>query len=235
VEFGWKPFISDLRRLWSSIGKIDDQIAQLKRDNGRWIRRSGTYLETKEDVTSPITDSLITPLNAYTAASTLLTQKYKRVQSSERVWFSGKFRYYIPGLDDPRWGKWTAIKHLWDLDIGPEQVYELIPFSWLVDWFSNLGSLISNLASITEDNLVAQYAYVMRSTMVTTTYTCTLRTSLFDRDQGKYLFKYYPLSASKVESTKDRCVASPFGFNIELPDFSTWQLSILAALGISRL
>jgi hypothetical protein len=240
LEFGWKPFLSDIRRWFASISKIDAQIAYLRNNNGKRIRRGGTLLETKNQIAGPTTTYSamhkysVTPWFDFCMSTNNMSKTTETVEDI-KCWFKGSFRYYIPGLESQKWGKYRAIRQLWDLELGPEQVYNLIPFSWLVDWFSNLGDVVSNLASSMEDNLVADYAYVMysKTKQIRTTYSW----SAWQQTESGGPIKWAPHTAGNIieTSAKSRVAASPFGFNWEFPDFTAWQLSILSALGISRL
>jgi hypothetical protein len=231
VEFGWKPFLSDIRSWYQSLLDLDSRVAQLRRDNGRWIRRGGTF---QNDLPDPIVTN---PTNGFEYQNGLSGINCQQtVTYSQRSWFSGAFRYFIPGLLNQKWGKLRAVRELWDLKIGPEQVYELIPFSWLVDWHSNLGSVISNLQSSVEDHLVAKYAYVMRHTSTKTTVSSSA-TGLFRQytvESGWINTESMVKSTTTTEhETKTRAVADPFGFSVNLPAYSGWQKSILMALALS--
>jgi hypothetical protein len=233
VEFGWKPFLSDLRSWYSSLLAIDTKVAQLRRDNGRWIRRGGTFQTDNPAPTSVDLTQGFEQQNGLTDIKSTKTTTF-----DQRSWFSGAFRYYIPGLMSKRFGKLRAVRELWDLKIGPEQVYELIPFSWLVDWHSNLGSVISNLQSSVEDHLVAKYAYVMRHTSTRVKVESSARTLFATYQAGRnptweYHYSQARASTESVHVTKTRAVADPFGFSVNLPSYSTWQKSILMALALS--
>lgn len=230
-QFGWKPFLSDIRSWYESCVQLDRRIAQLQRDNGRWIRRGGTLFE----------DTDITQGRAATGRCSPMTATYPEgyewsIEESKKVWFSGAFRYYIPGLMSKKWGRLKSIKKLWDLELGPEQIYQLIPFSWLLDWFTNVGDVIGNYTSQMEDNLTAKYAYVMLESTRITRRKVWGHTMYYDA-RVSTSSQPQPFDCSYVitEKSKNRAVASPFGFNITADSLSASQLSILSALGISRL
>lgn len=227
VEFGWKPFLSDLRNWYQSVVRLDRQIANLQKHNGKWLRRKGTLYENQTETEDQ---------NCYLYWNNYVQTLSKRrtVVSTEKAWFSGSFRYYIPGLSDGKWGKLKAVQQLWGLEIDPALVYELTPFSWLVDWFSNVGDVISNYSSATSDNMVAKYAYIMRSTETVVTCTCNCKGTL--NEYGKSpIYSYGNPRSICTTITKARAAASPYGFNLDIADFSNWQISILAALGMSYL
>jgi hypothetical protein len=232
VEFGWKPFLRDLRKWWASLGEVDRLIQQLRRNNGRRMRRGGTLFTN--------TDTLTTmDLNARWIYPSLeivtWNTGYKTVTTEEKCWFAGSFRYFIPGLDHPVFGKWKAIQHLYDLEISPEQVWELMPYSWLVDWFSNLGDVIGNLCASWSDNVTADYAYIMQSKRRVESYSQDFVTQYKTERYGTYTYTDHTADSTFTTHTKCRGVAKPYGFSLNWTDLSWRQRAILAALGITKL
>lgn len=236
-SFGWKPFLKDLTDWMDSIQKLDSQIAQLRRDNGKRIRRGGKLFSTTNS--STVNTGLAT-YGGLAGYYSVLFAKRETIET-EKVWFRGSFRYYIPGLDDPKWGRLRAIRRLWGLEMTPDLVYELMPWSWLVDWFADVGSLVSNLTSQINDNLVADYAYLMRSTEKKVTSDLGILATLWIgyMSAGTYGVRVErkPCFSTCVytQTTKTRVAASPFGFGLDLSALSPYQISILSALGLSRL
>lgn len=233
VEFGWKPFLRDLRTFWSSLRRLDQQLDRLRKENGKWIRRRRTLVETSESGVVPDPTHKLVNVTSYVDNPKTWVE-WKR---TTKVWCVGRFRYYIPGLDDTSYkGTIEAISHIYGVRLTPSLVYELLPWSWLVDWFSNLGHIVNNYNAQLDENLVAKYAYVMRETEVVTTRKGTgvarYRTT---RIPAVYNSEAFECSVTTTSRTKSRVAASPFGFHLSLPDFSVWQLSILAALGLSSL
>lgn len=114
-------------------------------------------------------------------------------------------------------------RNYFGLNFSPSVVYELTPWSWLIDWFSNAGDCISNMTDY--NDLTAKYAYVMGS-----------RESRFRIESEMYYHKT-TLRDTFVHSLsrKQRVEANPFGFGLTWDALSARQLSILGALGIGRL
>lgn len=226
-QFGWRPFLADVRTFLANLQKLDAQIARLKRQNGKWIRKGGTLYRDEEETQAP---SLvyIHPNEGLTSVVPKCT-----VHTETRAWFSGSFRFYIPGLDDERWGRFRAARKIWGANITPALLWELLPWSWLIDWVTNIGSCLSNLSAVTSENMAARSAYVMRS--VETSVNAKIAFTNVYKNNGVYSYTDHVSSSRIRTTTKARAVASPFGFNIDWPDFSSYQLSILTALGISRI
>lgn len=230
-QFGWKPFLNDLRDWCGSISKTDRYINQLRRNNGRRIRRGGNLWGSEDSQISRRSVSSVFPkqyINGYDVVED---------SSYEVCSFAGSFRYYIPSLNSKKWGRARALLKMWDLEMGPEQVYQLIPWSWLVDWFSNVGDVVSNFASSLEDNLTAQYAYVMLHRMTKRRVTGHFETSYANGIAALSSPLITPMvcTAESVVDSKSRVAANPYGFNVGFGGLSAYQTSILSALGISRL
>jgi hypothetical protein len=228
--FGWTPFLSDLRKFVTAYQRMDDMLKQIKRDNGKWVRRRGT-VHTKEDRTWSGTycPARIMPLpqpwhfvgGSISDPKACKTVLYRTVK--QRVWFSGKFRYYIPDIEDGMW-ELNARRKLFGATLTPGVVWNLIPWSWLVDWFGNIGDVLDNLDDGLATDLVAEYAYLMGTTTLKYEAETTLKLT-----QGTHVFTHESEITRKV-----RQEANPFGFGLTMGDLSPRRISILAALGISR-
>lgn len=225
IQFGWLPFISDLRRFHRSYVELDRQIAHIKRNNGQWCKRGGSVVEDSTSVvlgSSAVASAHWPSLVSYLYASPAGSYTVSKVTTT-RVWFEGSFRYWIPNIESVWWRK-RAIAELYGAMPNPALVWELTPFSWLVDWVSNVGDVVANMDSGWADNLAAKYAYVMKSVDVTGVLEsfCNLRSAKLHDSWT------FPIS------WKSRAGASRFGFGLTDANFSARQWSILAALGFQR-
>lgn len=228
TQFGWFPFISTLRDFHSTTKNLDRHLAQIRRDNGKWIRRRGTVDRTAESevVYEQTTGTGLFPgvpaalYNGFPYGSGRAVRSY-----GQRVWFEGAFRYWIPGNPETWQWKAKALASIYGVQPNPSLVWELTPWSWLIDWCSNVGDVIANLSSIAYDGLCAKYAFIMGTTRQSCDYTGTA-----NYDTGPVTKTW---SAELV--SKRRHAASAFGFGLSDIDFSARQWSILAALGITRL
>lgn len=144
-----------------------------------------------------------------------------------------KYQYYIPDTSSWQWDA-RARAVLFGALPTPSVVWEVLPWSWMVDWFTNVGDVMSNASVNAVDNLVALYSYIMEHK--TTTVECTA-VSQWESKYNQYWA--YPggsctsVGKSTVE-TKARCGGSPFGMGITFSGLSAGQGAILAALGLSR-
>lgn len=223
--FGWVPLMKDIVALNVAFKKRDAIAAQLYRDNGRTVRRSGLVWKNSESTSSTS--------KAYGLAYPWFdTQMYDGKETEhvgsvldEAMWFSGKFRYYIPGLTGKyEIGHENLSRIVFGAVYNAHTLYNLTPWSWMLDWVSSTGSILNNLND-SLDNLTADYAYAMAHKRLTTISTIKGRL----KNGGSY-----ECSQITVSETKQRARASPFGFGTAPGSLSAKQVSILGALGISR-
>lgn len=230
VEFGWKPILSDLQKILFLKDHLATRIAQLKRDNGKPIRRQVTLVNIEDsDVTEYDTENPFYPyvhpfyhVNGTGKASSVVT-------STRKDWFVGKFRYYIPDINMPEFPSRITPAFL-GLNPSPSLVWELTPWSWLIDYFANVGDVLSNMSDNAAENLVAEYGYIM-SAVEHTTYSTQKGTINTSSPKG---LQSISASITYRHSLKRRSFASPYGFGLKPGDLSGRQAAILGALGISR-
>jgi hypothetical protein len=114
------------------------------------------------------------------------------------------------------------------LELTPETLWNLAPWSWAADWFGNIGDLFHNANSLASDGLVMRYGYIMEHTRVRDTYVFSGPTGLVSWYSGR------PTPLILTSETKLRRRATPFGFGKTFAGLTTRQKAIAAALGINR-
>jgi len=235
VQFGWKPFVRDLRQMYQLWWDIDRRMAQLVRENGRNIRRKATLVNDRSVTTTSTTYSY-PYANVYGGPPTFMsgqTVYTVRVAESLRIWFVGGYRYYIPDVGSSQWNRRARVALFGGLPT-PDVLYQLMPWSWLLDWFTNVGDVVSNLSVNAVDNLVSNYSFTMREYSKVTEHTAYVT---HDRSDGYYSWPYvsHAFRSTDTVVTKARLGGgNPYGLDVPLASLSPYQLSILAALGISR-
>ncbi|DAD49969.1 TPA_asm: maturation protein, partial [ssRNA phage Zoerhiza.1_17] len=225
VEFGWLPFISDLQKIVHALKNRNKILKQLVRDSDRTVRRRYNFPAVRDQVVTDLGLSL--PAPALPFPTVYPSTKYAKTLTEvtgRNDWFVGKFRYHIPGGQDllselQRFDSFA--NRLLGTRVTPATLWELTPWSWLLDWFGNFGDVISNFSNLHQDNQVMTYGYSMSTVYKEKTY------SLSGSPIG-------PLTQTFGSKYQLRLKASPYGFGVDWPDFSAYQLSILAALGMSR-
>ncbi len=234
LQFGWLQLLRDCRNLVSTQMSAQDRLKQLIRDNGRPIRRKIML----EDVILPgrRENEL-----GYPVAGTqpILTTGFYQGQSTtvfnlydyRRTWASAQFRYWLP--DGPRDINWTRnmLARIFGLRVTPAVVYNAIPWTWLADWFTNAGDVVANLSGGVADRLAADRYYLMQERGA---YASLQSSNTFLRYGGLTKFTVSG-TASENWAHKVRVKGDPFGLNTSQNTLSGMQLSILGALGLSRL
>jgi hypothetical protein len=216
--FGTLPLISDIEALAHAIKHRNEITSRYLKNSDKKIRRRLTLSETTE--TSQITGIAAAPglvtRNSGNGVCTTI--------SSEKVWFSGAYRYHIP-LGDSLVERLVRDEAIANQVLGTrvtlETLYNLIPFSWLTDYVSNTGDIITNISALGSDGLVLHYGYLM----------CHRRVeSRYETMSGLLAGS----SVIAVKETKQRVGASPYGFDLDL-ELTTRQQAVLVALGLTKM
>jgi hypothetical protein len=234
-EFGWRPLISDIKDTANAIRNGNELLKQYERDSGRLVRRGYDFPLMREVTTTELpTPEVFMSTNVllggwYANGSAARCKRFLEREITRKIWFRGAFTYYLPGDYNSRSKLDRAATYASDilgLEITPETIWNLTPWSWAVDWFTNVGDVMSNVSDFAADGLVLQYGYLMEHTIIKDTYTVT----------GADLVGYGPTTVRStfITEVKKRRRATPFGFGFDMNALSTRQIAILAALGISR-
>lgn len=234
-QFGWAPFVRDLQEMYQLTLDIDQRLDRLRRGNGRSLHRRRTLVDS---TSVNVTESAINGPFAYLSPTPVIigggrTTRTVTTTEKELIWFVGRFQYYVPNIGTLEWDK-RARRALFGGNLTPSLAWELLPWSWLVDWFTNAGDVFSNMSSNAVDNTVAKYAYVMRTrqsetlTVINTTWGGRSGTpATYPAGSGTAILR-------TSTTTKSRVTASPYGFGVTWDGLSAYQASILGALGVSR-
>lgn len=224
LEFGWLPLVSDIKSFANAVKHSRQIIDQYVRDSDRKIRRRYSP-DALTSVSTFTGTGLAHGQNIFCPNSTVTKR------SSTRVWFSGAFRYHVPVGDD----FYSRLRHyeslsarLFDTRVTPELVWNLAPWSWAVDWFTNAGDVIHNISRLGLDGLVMQYGYAMRHMRVEEYHRGSYN---FSDDDGHHAGT---VARGIGSEWKQRVRANPYGFGIDDTSLSAIQVAILAALGLTR-
>lgn len=230
VEFGWKPFMSDLASLMSAVTNSTRIINQYVKDSGKKNRREATL------AMDPVVGDLA-PRSGYAVgiasqdggdyAANAYTSACKIQQTLNTTYrFVGSFTYALPGgstlLEKAAYFGSLAQKVL-GAGMTPEAIWNLAPWTWLVDWWLDVGSAVSAAQRLQTDNLVVRYGYIMKHTTDRRIFTLT---------GGSYKGWSFPnLAMSLTYETKERWHSTPFGFAVNPATvFNANRAAIVASL-----
>jgi len=235
LEFGWKPLVSDVTDVAKGIAEFDSVIEQYIRDSGRVVRRRYNFPSiTSENTTllSSNATALTSPSSKFLDPQSGRGSVFRLRQTTIDRWFSGAFTYHIPDDFESRRGVLglaEKARQVLGLELNPDVLWNVAPWSWATDWFANTGDIISNLTDWSSDGLVMRYGYIMEHTVNRDHYIYSGPTGFYPGNSAR------PPLLTLVAETKVRRRASPFGFGINLSSLTGRQNAILAALGLSRL
>jgi len=229
-QFGWKPFLNDLRKFDNLIQNSVKYADKIRRDNGRWVRRKVTLGDnTTFRLLNAGTGVSLSPglANDYFES----TPKWELYESERtHVYAVGRFKYYRPEFDVPegQLDVWNAVMQaitMSGLRPTPSNVYQAVPWSWAIDWMSNIGQHVDYYSDVWADSLACEYFFVMQHRVVTRKFRQTLpfptglKVLEFDR---------------VIDSKQRQSGLGPYGYSLTWDQLTPRQLAIAGALGISR-
>lgn len=231
-QFGWKPFVKDLIKFNDVVQNYHPMISKIASRNDRWVRRRVTLgSETQAKILfdgvgnkcfpTAIDQRYVSGLPNYSLTQTKTTETTG----------VGKFRYYRPEFDLGKadymstWNHAARVATTFGFRMNPSNIYKAIPWTWLIDWFSNVGDHIDHLNDVAVDSVVCKYAFVM-------THQTTRRvlTQHIPWTSGVDTLTFTRI----LESKQRQQASSPYGFSLSWDSLTPRQLAILAALGIGR-
>lgn len=225
-QMGWVPLISDLRKLVRFRQAVDRRINDLDRlfNQNKGLRRSvgkenvskgrqGMWKQTKVDDRKVAISSLGPGINV----------RQVTLQGQE-MWAT--VRWKATQLPSAKWSHQklsrTARNLVFGLNVNPKALWDAFPWSWLVDWYANVGDFLEahhNAIPLTRDSVC-----VMRHSWAFASWT--------------RIDQYVPYirggEGSATAESKARFLGGGPVLSATLPFISGRQFSILGALAIQR-
>lgn len=241
VEFGWKPLLDDLRKiaeilLSASYGLYKPLGAYHRRrelqpvktfsrtdvSNSLGFQMWGNYLSGLNLIPSSITPTQATRFDIW---------GQHIVKSELTRWYEGEFTYIPKASFDPK-NYFDRLETLLDPELTPSALWELTPWSWLTDWFFQIGGAISAMEAGMSNRILSSYFYAMEEYKSSTE---LLVTSWRVRSGSS---PNLPIRYSQKSTlhTKRRIRGNPFGFTgTSQSPLSVEQSAILGALGLKKI
>lgn len=242
AQFGWLPLLSEFQNVLKSVLNTSKILSDFEANSGLWVRRRRSIPIFKEASSSAGTNRTRLGLAGGSILDgSALADLWQSVPSntgslatvtkqvSREIWFSGAFSFYLQpdkGLAErfTRYGQ--LANHLLGLRLTPEVLWELTPWSWLVDYFVDIGRALKLVSLFSNDGLVMKYGYLMCKTTQNVTVTATFPPF---KDGTSVT-----VSTARNRVVKSRYRATPYGFGLDPTGFSNRQWAILGALGLSK-
>lgn len=214
--FGYEPLLRDFQHALLAVNSIESRIQTLKMLGKGRLSRTRTIFSGFNSVLN--TSGVLCDYHArgsIYADSVLHTTRVSKQGTA--VW---RPTYDINGLTDRELWK-QAVRLIYGLDPQAlwSDIYQVLPWSWLIDYFSNLGDLMS----LTNNSVASLAGPVAVSTVTESVYTAK-----------NYRFTSAP--APVVQPYKmtirswTRSPVSPLGLVFRMPILTSGQMSILVNL-----
>lgn len=221
LTYGWGPLWSDLKRGLKVYEKLSKHIDFLIANTGKPVRRTGLLSSTNDSGLLWEEGGLRMRNTAPDLGKPSLSSAWRqssRFTKTQKIWFSGEYVFWI---DDVRWPNTRAHlgAGLLGLRITPADVWDALPWTWLIDWFANVGDILANIKDQVAERQVSKYAYLMGQTNRVYTQHTT---------DG-----YFSVALSHHFETKVRRKVDPFGLAPAV-SITPLQVAILGALAIQR-
>lgn len=240
VEFGIRPMISEIQKMARSVLDMAEIVRQMQRDSERVVRRKLTLQDDRTLNTIHDGPASVAGISRRDAKAVpdgeFYSLGFARLTVHDefhvRQWFSGAYSYLLSEADNylgKIWRYEQLANKLLGTRITPDVVWELTPWSWLIDWVSDTGVFVSNISALAQDNLVLRYGYLMTHTNVTRHYTVH---GIRPAERSVGVPRAVTLFTSKER--KERVKATPYGFGLKSENFSLRQWAILGALGMTK-
>jgi hypothetical protein len=243
--FGWKPLHDEVKNVVNTARHHRDILQNYHHGEGSLVHRRFDFepeiQQWEEEIGpfNPITGVLST---SYVPVGEAAAKRRIVVKNERKRWFEGAFTYGgVSKVDSfgPALGYGSDADKLYGTALTPDVLWNLTPWSWAVDWFTNAGDLIHNITNFATAGLVMRYGYMMEETISTysTIWDDGPFYALVDKDAKVKKAKVIRAgsgSRGRKTVTKARSPANPFGFGVGWEGLSPTQLAITAAIGITR-
>lgn len=217
-QYGWKPLISDIRKFMDFQSHVDLRTKQLDNlyNNGGLKRRIA--------LGSQSASRIITGQQVQLGVSPSVTCDFK-ITTTRKNW--GTARWVpdnVPFRKIPRTPealRAQARKAVFGMSLEASTAWELMPWSWLIDWAGNVGDVLN--ASRNSMGAKCQSCCIMRHYTTDYQFIRTSGPSWLSGGGG----------SGRLESKTRQVVSGP-QLTASLPFLDGRKLSILGALGIQR-
>lgn len=229
LEFGWRPMIQSIIDLIHTAIAIDHMVYGQSYRRKREIRFSTRSRETESFLVAR-------PGLGLGSASVSGPGTWHKWAGTSVLTYDVRLSARIAPIARPTIGSNSFIDQADDKlrQLGlwyPALGWDLLPYSWLVDWFSHLGSSITNAYYYSTRNGVKPIDYAWATALMRHSTDAGAAVPYYQSGSVKSTVYGRSLTTSVV---KRRYGATPFGFGLDLSGLSTNQFGILVALGLAK-
>jgi hypothetical protein len=236
VQFGWIPLLSDVRKIATALAVATVAISGDSLSTHRRREKPGVEFVNSGKPTNLayfnriISADLGSNTGSLTGVSNLLHSIW--VSQTKTVDYSFEAEFLRLPEAQVDFGPYlNKLNELMRWDITPSDLWQLAPWSWLVDWFFDIGGQLESWQSATSNRILSLYAYGMRDERRSTTTIVSDIRGVTGVDYIGPKSIYYRSDYRR----RQRLKANPFGYILNpLNQLSAGQLAILGALGLTK-
>jgi hypothetical protein len=236
-KFGWESFVQAIQQLVRAPQTIGKKVNYLISRNGKNVtfRSNIRYVESNPASFPPVNMLTMALLN--TDATLPVTQSASR-EVSLRCMVSAKMMF--PYCDVPSLKTQLWVDKL-GADPSPGDIYDLVPWTWMIDWFAGLGDYIHLMDAVNDDRFLINFGlltYVSKLTVEANQYLygqCTQRTYVIPPNTAtggdfRYVVNSTGRFTSKYQLRRDLAEFATSAKLVSGKGLSLFQGSILTAL-----
>lgn len=219
-QFGWKPLISDLWRILTFTDVIAKRVRELEQLYERGITRR-ISLESNTIVSTGRYPSSGSQNCSYSGGS-LAISGYTPWTSTRSTWAT--VRWKASGkVPTPDHLHRLALRSALGLNVDFATLWEIIPWSWLIDWFGSFGDYLESKRNYVGGTV--ESINIMRHSKVRLTYVVTAKPSYVSVTSNGYIHW----------ERKRRVVSVTPAPEFRIPILQRRQWGILSSLAIQKL
>ena len=135
-SFGWKPLVSDLSTLWNITQKVEERDRYLRKlEHGTYLRRKLGGGVVQHSITSNGYELPGSSVPYIVRADVELLEK-------QTAWFTANAKLLSPSLPASDRHR-SLMNEALGLNVSPATLWNMIPWSWLIDYFANFSDFMS--------------------------------------------------------------------------------------------
>lgn len=250
-QFGIMPTVSDIMSAAESILKSDSIVRGFAEQSAReYRRRSSISLGSYDTTVAPRNNqvggqtSVTTNLRGCGASMHLTGNRESYYSRQPKIGFSmrvsysintfGTYEYYVGDPDGyvSRMDSYkAAARKILGGGLTAALVWELTPWSWMIDWFYDIGGLLSYQQDVADLSLVSKRAGFTKSVNVSVTPTSEPQSVSMSSSNSNGTTSLLTLPYGRA-SYSHRQKGGPYSMS-PTAELNNFQLSILGALGLT--
>jgi len=141
LAFGMLPFVSDVKNLFDMVQGIDDEVRHLRRNNGQKV-----VIADMASVTMPSADSGLLHIGPGPYVHHKGVYRVNRAMSSGVLRGKAILDYDLGGMTDFELAT-RSLSSQSGLNNPLGVIWEAVPFSFIVDWFADVGTFLQRHVS----------------------------------------------------------------------------------------